>query len=100
MMFTCPSCWRVQHRCRKRSSGTQKTGALCRASGFAESESEPAMGHEPPDVRELHYHIWLRGADGMFLFNLGYPNSGVTPDFSFHSVEDARQVYDDLLAQS
>ncbi len=48
--------------------------------------------------RELQYHLWLRGADGLFLFNLGFPTSGVTPDFSFRSVEDARQVYDTLLA--
>ena len=50
--------------------------------------------------RELVRHVWLRGADGLYLFNLGYPTTPqtVTAEFSFQSVEDARSVTDELLA--
>lgn len=50
--------------------------------------------------RELVRHVWLRGADGLYLFNLGYPTTPqtVTAAFSFESVEDARSVTDELLA--
>ena len=50
--------------------------------------------------RELMRHMWLRGTDSLYLFNLGYPTRPqlVTPRFSFESVEDARAVYDELLA--
>lgn len=47
--------------------------------------------------REMLFHVWLRGADGMYLFNLGAPSTGVSPDFSFGSVSDAVEVYDELL---
>lgn len=46
---------------------------------------------------ELQYHLWLRGADGMFIFNLGMPRGFVTADMSFHSVETVRSVYDQML---
>jgi hypothetical protein len=46
----------------------------------------------------LNRHDWLRGTDGVYLFNLGYPGGGITAAFSFESVEDARVVYDELLA--
>jgi hypothetical protein len=48
--------------------------------------------------REFLRHALLRGSDGLYLFNLGYPGSPVTPAESFESVEDARAVYDELLA--
>jgi len=50
--------------------------------------------------RELVRHVWLRGADTIYIFNLGYPTRPqlVTPAFSFESVEDVRSVYDELLA--
>lgn len=49
--------------------------------------------------RELLRHGILRGADGYYLFNLGYnPQGAVTPQLSFDSVEDARAVTDELLA--
>jgi hypothetical protein len=48
--------------------------------------------------REFIRHALLRGSDGLYLFNLGYPGSPVTPAESFASVEDARAVYDELLA--
>lgn len=49
--------------------------------------------------RELMRHIWLRGADSLYLFNLGYPVKPqlVTPEMSLVSVEAARSVYDELL---
>jgi hypothetical protein len=49
--------------------------------------------------RKLVRHVWLRGADGLYLFNLGYPTTPqtVTAEFSFQSVEDARSVCDELL---
>jgi hypothetical protein len=49
--------------------------------------------------RELLRHVWLRGADGLYLFNLGYPTKPqtVTAEFSFQSVEDARSTWDELL---
>ena len=48
--------------------------------------------------RELIRHVLLRGSDGLYLFNLGYPGSPVTPAQSFESLEDVRAVYDELLA--
>lgn len=48
--------------------------------------------------RELIWHVLLRGSDGLYLFNLGYPGSPVTPAESFESLEAARAVYDELLA--
>jgi len=50
--------------------------------------------------RELVRHVWLRGADSIYIFNLGYPTTPqlVTPAFSFESVEDVRSVLDELLA--
>lgn len=47
--------------------------------------------------RELVRHVLLRGVDGLYLFNAG-PKAGVTATESFESVEDARAVYDELLA--
>ena len=50
--------------------------------------------------REVVWHAFLRGADTIYVFNLGYPTrpQNVTPAFSFESVEDVRSVYDTLLA--
>jgi hypothetical protein len=48
--------------------------------------------------RELNRHLWLRGCDSLYLFNLGYPGSGVPAKFSLQSVEDVRAVYDEMLA--
>jgi hypothetical protein len=56
------------------------------------------VGLSPAWYRELLRHLLLRGSDGLYLFNLGYPGSPVTPAESFESVEDARAVYDELLA--
>lgn len=47
--------------------------------------------------RELQFHLWLRGADGMYIFDLGMPGGFVTADMSFHSVETVRSVYDQML---
>ena len=55
------------------------------------------------DYRELLRHVWLRGVDRMFLFNRGHTTN---PRFdwqqraneSFEEVEDARAVYDEMLA--
>ncbi len=48
--------------------------------------------------REFLRHLFLRGADSLYLFNLGFDPASVTPRQSFESVEDARSVYDELLA--
>jgi hypothetical protein len=56
------------------------------------------FGLNPRLYRELIRHALLRGTDGLYLFNLGYPGSPVTPAESFESVEDARAAYDELLA--
>jgi hypothetical protein len=48
--------------------------------------------------RELNRHLWLRGCDSLYLFNLGSPGTPVPAAFSLESVEDARAVYDELLA--
>ena len=58
------------------------------------------LGMSQRAYRELLRHVWLRGADALFLFNHGYPTKPqiVTHEASFASVEDARAVYDELLA--
>ena len=58
------------------------------------------LGMSQRAYRELLRHVWLRGADALFLFNHGYPTNPqiVTHEASFASVEDARAVYDELLA--
>ena len=49
--------------------------------------------------RELIRHVWLRGADSIYVFNLGYPTTPqlVTPQQSFESVADVRAAFDELL---
>jgi hypothetical protein len=47
--------------------------------------------------RELLRHLFFRGADSLYLYNLGYDPQSVTPRQSFESVEDARSVYDEML---
>jgi len=50
-----------------------------------------------PAYREALRHIWLRGADGMQIFNAtrkGYE------DLVFHEVADAVAVYDEMLAHA
>ncbi len=54
-----------------------------------------AMSDGP--YRELVRQIFLRGTNSLYLFNLGYPGSPVTAEFSFRSIENVRAVYDDLL---
>jgi len=56
------------------------------------------MGQAP--YRELVRHILLRGTTSLYLFNLGYPGSSVSSEFSFESIEDVRVVYDELLERS
>jgi hypothetical protein len=69
-------------------------------SRFVRDAPSPAVrfGMSQRAYRELIRHVLLRGADGLYLFNLGYPGSPVTSAESFESVEDARAVYDELLA--
>ncbi len=69
-------------------------------SRFVPDDPAPRVrfGMSQPVYRELIRHVLLRGSDGLYLFNLGYPGSPVTPAESFESVEDARAVYDELLA--
>jgi hypothetical protein len=61
---------------------------------------EYRLGMSQRAYRELLRHVWLRGADALFLFNHGFPTKPqiVTHEASFASVEDARAVYDELLA--
>jgi hypothetical protein len=68
-------------------------------SRFVRDNPDPAIrfGMSQGTYRELIRHLLLRGSDGLYLFNLGYPGSPVTPAESFESVEDARAVYDELL---
>lgn len=47
--------------------------------------------------RELLRHLSFRGADSLYLYNLGYDPQSVTPRQSFESVEDARTIYDEML---
>jgi len=58
------------------------------------------FGMSRPAFRELMRHVWLRGADSIYVFNLGYPTNPqlVTPQQSFESVADVRAALDELLA--
>jgi hypothetical protein len=48
--------------------------------------------------RELQWHLWLRGAYGIFLFNPP-PSKATSPmSASFRMVENARDIYDQVLA--
>jgi hypothetical protein len=69
-------------------------------SRFVRDDQSPAVrfGMSQQAYRELIRHVLLRGSDGLYLFNLGYPGSPVTPAESFESIEDARAVYDEMLA--
>lgn len=49
-----------------------------------------------PRYRELLRHVWLRGADGMAAFNPGPPYCP-SPQIVFESMEDAREVFDEML---
>jgi len=64
------------------------------------ASSQYRLGMSQRAYRELLRHVWLRGADALFLFNHGFPTKPqiVTHEASFASVEDARAVYDELLA--
>ncbi len=89
-----------------------RTVSTCNANKASGKRSIPYVGqsvYDNPDPkyrfamtrpvwRELLWHIWMRGADGMYFFNLGYPGSNVTAAFSFQSVEDGRAILNELLA--
>jgi hypothetical protein len=60
-------------------------------------ESRYDLGMSAGVYREMLRHAFLRGTDGLYLFNLGFPGSRVTPQESFESVEDARSVMDEML---
>jgi hypothetical protein len=49
--------------------------------------------------RELQWHVWLRGANGLFLFNPPATNVKSPMSASFRMVENARDIYDHVLAQ-
>jgi hypothetical protein len=56
------------------------------------------LGMSHPVYREWLRHLWLRGMDGMYLYNLGFNESyGVSAEFSFQSIENARSVMDEML---
>jgi len=59
------------------------------------------FGMTSPVFRELARHVWMRGADGVYVFNLGYPTKPqlVTPAASFESIEDIRAALDEWLDQ-
>jgi hypothetical protein len=48
--------------------------------------------------RELLRHVWMRGTDSVYAFNLGFPGSGVSAELSLESLEDQRATLDELLA--
>ena len=48
--------------------------------------------------REMLRHIWLRGANSMFLFGFGWPSLTGDQTTALNSLEDARAVYDEMLA--
>lgn len=56
------------------------------------------LGMSSPVYRELVRHLLLRGSEGLYLFNGGYPGSAVPAQVSLESVEDARAAYDEMLA--
>jgi hypothetical protein len=56
-----------------------------------------AFGMSRAVYREMLRHVWMRGTDGLYLFNLGFPGSGVTARASLESLEDARSTYDEML---
>ena len=90
------------------------TVSTCNANAAPGQLSIPYLSRYTPDnsdprflfpmtqarFREIVRHAFLRGADSIYIFNLGYPTRPqlVTPAFSFESVEDVRAVYDELLA--
>ncbi|HEY3396823.1 MAG TPA: hypothetical protein VGM19_04105 [Armatimonadota bacterium] len=57
----------------------------------------PGLSHRR--YRELIWHLLLRGTDGFYLYPLGFPNSGVSMEDGFQTLEDTRAVYDQVLAQ-
>jgi len=59
---------------------------------------DKTIGISREAYRELLRHIWLRGASCMFLFGLAYPDWHADQTASLNSIEDARSVYDELLA--
>jgi len=84
-------------------STVKADGKLCLpyVSRFVPDNRDPqwAYGMSSGPYRELLRHLFLRGADSLYLFNMGSPGSGVTPQVSFDSVEDARTVLDEMLAR-
>jgi hypothetical protein len=76
----------------------------------ADVTDEPwgSRGMSKAMYREFLRHVWLRGADSLFIFDAGITNKndrfepplyGQTPFQAFDQVEDARAVYDELLDQ-
>jgi len=48
--------------------------------------------------RELLRQLWLRGANSMVLFGLGFPSVTADQTAAYQQIEDARGVYDEMLA--
>jgi ribosomal protein S14 len=58
------------------------------------------LGMSRSAFREAMRHGMLRGVDSYYLFNLGHdPDYVITPAESFSMLDDARLVYDEMLAQ-
>ena len=52
-----------------------------------------------PRYREILRHCWLRGADGMQIFNpLWFPDNVAKTAIATEEIEDAVAIYDELLA--
>jgi hypothetical protein len=51
-----------------------------------------------PAFRELLWHLWLRGTDGMYVYNGGSPKTALSTLQSFQCMEDVRSVLDEMLA--
>jgi hypothetical protein len=47
--------------------------------------------------KEMLRHLWLRGANSMFLFGLAYPGAEVDQAPALQQIEAARSVYDEML---
>jgi hypothetical protein len=67
-----------------------------------------ALGMSQDMYREFLRHVWLRGADSMFIFDAGITNKndrfepplyGQTPFQAFDQLEGARAVYDEVLTK-
>jgi hypothetical protein len=50
-----------------------------------------------PAYKEMLRHLWLRGANSMFLFGLAYPSADGDQGPALQQIEAARSVYDEML---